>query len=107
QFIEPVGVAIDAADQVYVSDNGNGRLQIFTRDGKLVGSFPVAGWRQAAFSEPYIAIDARGTIWVTVPAAKEVRSYDATGQLLRTITGTSVAGVTFATPMGIAYDAAS
>ena len=62
---------------------------------------------QAAFSEPYIALDARDTIWVTVPAVKEVRSYDAAGKLLRTITGTSVPGVTFDTPMGIAYDASA
>jgi dolichyl-phosphate-mannose-protein mannosyltransferase/NHL repeat-containing protein len=107
QFIEPIGIAVDAADQVYVSDNGNGRLQIFTRDGKVIRTFPVEGWRQVAFSEPTITLDAHGAIWVTVPALREVRSYDTTGKLLRTITGTSVPGVTFATPMGIAYDASA
>ncbi len=107
QFWEPTGVAIDAAGKVYVSDNGNGRLQIFTRDGELVGVFPVPGWQSKVYSEPYIAIDPRGTIWVTVSGEKEVRNYDASGKLLRTITGKSIPGVSFETPMGIAYSPAT
>jgi DNA-binding beta-propeller fold protein YncE len=104
EFIEPVDVALDASGQVYVSDNGNGRLQVFTRDGRFVSEFPVPGWRSQVYSEPYIAIDDQGTVWVTVPEAKEVRGYDRSGKLLRTITGKSAANPEFTTPMGIAYD---
>jgi DNA-binding beta-propeller fold protein YncE len=105
EFLEPVGVAIDASGQVYVSDNGNGRLQVFSRDGKFVSEFKVAGWQSQVYSEPHLAIDDKGIIWVTVPGAHEVRAYDRSGKLLRTITGKSVPEATFETPMGIAFNA--
>jgi YYY domain-containing protein len=105
QFFEPSGLAVDAAGKVYVCDNGNGRLQIFTRDGKFVSQFKVAGWESKVYSEPHVVVDPKGTIWVTVPLAREVRNYDVSGKLLRTITTTSVPGATFETPMGIAYSA--
>jgi hypothetical protein len=43
---------------------------------------------------------------VTVPGAKEVRNYDRTGKLLRTITAQNTPGVSFGSPMGITYHAA-
>ena len=103
KFWEPVGITTDAAGQVYVCDNGNGRVQIFTRDGQFVSTFNVPGWESTVYSEPYIALDPKGTIWVTVPVAKEVRAYDKPGKLLRTIKSQSIPGVTFETPMGIAF----
>jgi YYY domain-containing protein len=107
EFFEPTGLAVDAAGKVYVADNGNGRLQIFTADGQFVSEFAVSGWESKVYSEPHVAIDARGTIWVTVATEKEVRNYDGSGKLLRTIKGTSVPGVAFEMPMGVAYSAAA
>jgi sugar lactone lactonase YvrE len=103
KFMGPVGITTDAAGRVYVCDNGNARLQIFTRDGQYVSSFSVPGWSSTVYSEPYIALDPKETIWVTVPVAKEVRAYDKSGTLLRTIKSQSIPGVRFETPMGIAY----
>jgi len=104
---EARSIGLDAAGKVYVCDNGNGRLQIFTRDGVFVNAFPVAGWQSQVYSEPYVTLDPRGTLWVTIPGAKEVRNYDTSGKLLRTITRTSLPNATFDTPMGISYSAAS
>jgi tripartite motif-containing protein 71 len=100
-------VAVDASGTVYVCDNGNGRLQLFSRDGRFLSAFPVSGWESKVYSEPNITLDPRGRLWVTVPGAKEVRSYDRTGKLLHTITGVSVPDAHFDTPMGIAYNAAT
>jgi len=107
ELSEPVGIAVDANGQVFVADNGNGRVQVFTRDGKFVREFPVSGWRLQPFSEPQMTFDPHGALWVTVPAAKEVRNYDPKGKLLRTITNKSIEGVTFETPMGITYNPAT
>ena len=104
QFAEPIGVTVDAAGLVYVCDNANGRVQIFTGDGGFVSSFKVPGWESAGFSEPYVAVDAAGRIWLTVPLKHEVRAYDKQGTLLRTITGQTFPSAQFETPMGIAYD---
>jgi sugar lactone lactonase YvrE len=80
--------------------------ETFTRDGQFGCEFPVSGWESKVYSEPNVTIDPSGMIWVTVPGDKEIRSYDSKGKLLRTITGKSVPGVSFDTPMGIAYSAA-
>ncbi len=106
QFMEPTGITADAA-QVYVCDNGNARIQIFSRDGMFLGAFPVPGWASKVYSEPHVTLDPRGTLWVTVPTEKEVRNYDLTGKLLRTITTNSIPGVIFEMPMGISYNAAA
>jgi sugar lactone lactonase YvrE len=106
QFFEPSGITTDTSGKVYVCDNGNGRMQIFTADGQFVNEFPVSGWESKVYSEPNVSIDPSGTIWVTVPGDKEIRAYDSKGKLLRSITGKSIPGVSFETPMGIAYSAA-
>ncbi|MBP1684993.1 MAG: hypothetical protein H6Q33_1136 [Deltaproteobacteria bacterium] len=103
-FLEPIGLAVDATGTVYVCDNGNGRLQMFSRDGAFISAFPVAGWESKVYSEPNVVLDPRGTMWLTVPGSKEVRNYDRSGKLLRTITGQSTPGAVFGTPMGITYD---
>jgi DNA-binding beta-propeller fold protein YncE len=107
RFIEPMDVAVDATGQVYVCDNGNARLQVFNRDGRFLSQFPVPGWESEVYSEPHVTVEARGTIWVTVPGAKEVRGYDRNGKLLRTITGREAGGAAFEKPMGIAYSTAT
>jgi DNA-binding beta-propeller fold protein YncE len=104
QFAEPIGITTDAAGHVYVCDNGNARLQVFSRDGTFVSSFSVPGWQSKAFSEPNVAVDAKGTIWVTVPTEREVRAYAPSGKLLRTITARSSQSAAFDMPMGIAYN---
>jgi YYY domain-containing protein len=104
KFSEPVGIFADAGGKIYVADNGNGRLQVFTPDGRFVSQFPVKGWTSKVYSEPSIVLDADGLIWVTVPLEKQVRAYDASGRLVRTIDGSTVPGAAFVTPMGIGYD---
>jgi sugar lactone lactonase YvrE len=83
---------------VFVCDNGNGRMQIFDRDGKFQQAFPVPGWKREVFSEPQVALDKEGTPWVTVPLEKEVRHYSADGKLLKTIRAS------FERPMGIVVE---
>jgi sugar lactone lactonase YvrE len=113
QFIEPVGIAVGsiAADgsaasdvEVFVADNGNGRLQRFSADGEFLAAFDVPGWRSAAFSEPHVALDDQGLLWVTVPAAGEVRAYDRTGTLKHTVSADEILGGPAQTPLGIAYN---
>ncbi len=107
KFMEPVGIAIDKAGQVYVCDNVNARVQMFTRNGQIAGSFSVPGWEAKVFSEPHITIDKADTIWVTVPTQKEIRGYDRSGKLLKTIRTQTIPGISFETPMAVAYSAAT
>ncbi|HKC25081.1 MAG TPA: DUF2298 domain-containing protein, partial [Thermoanaerobaculia bacterium] len=101
---EPVGVAVDLAGRVLVCDNDNGRLQTFDRDGRFLSSFPVPGWRAEVYSEPGVAVDDAGRIWVTVPREHEVRAYAADGTLAKTVKKQDLpAGARFEMPVGIAW----
>ena len=104
QFREPTGIAVDAQGTVFVCDNGNARVQMFDGAGRFLGAFPVPGWRVEVYSEPKIALDEAGLVWVTVPLLREVRAYGRDGTVKRTIVG-GTPGSAFATPLGIAYSA--
>ena len=43
EFVEPVGLAADAAGNVLVADTGNHRIQVFDAEGKFLRQFPVFG----------------------------------------------------------------
>ncbi len=55
EFIEPVGIAVNAQGEVIVADTGNRRLQVFDPAGTFVRAFPVSGWEEF-YSEPYLAV---------------------------------------------------
>jgi sugar lactone lactonase YvrE len=101
ELLEPTGVAVDSQGDVYVADNGNGRLQRFRSTGELKSQFPVEGWRLEAFSEPHVAVDESGRIWVTVPGAREVRAYAADGKVLQVIPAAEAGSIRFDRAMGI------
>jgi len=101
QLSEPQGVAVDGKGRVYVCDNNNARLDVFDRDGALLKAIPVPGWRREVFSEPYAAVDAAGTIWVTVPRESEIRAFAPDGTLKTVLKG-GVGDVKWDKPVGIA-----
>jgi len=85
QLLDPQGIAVDQKGLVWVCDNGNARLLAFDRDGKLRKTIPVPGWQRTVFSEPYVAVEPGGTVWVTVPLAHEVRAFAPDGTLKTSI----------------------
>jgi 4-amino-4-deoxy-L-arabinose transferase-like glycosyltransferase/sugar lactone lactonase YvrE len=101
KLFEPMGLAVASDGRVFVCDNGNGRMQVFDLNGRPQQVFKVSGWRREVFSEPQVALDRNGTLWVTVPLEKEVRHYSADGKLLKAIRGHDVAEANFDRPMGI------
>src|SRR3972149_10890728 len=43
QFKLPLGIAVDEQGRVYVSDSGNGRIQVFDGEGEVIRSFASNG----------------------------------------------------------------
>jgi uncharacterized protein (TIGR03663 family) len=82
QFVEPVGLAADAAGNIYVADTGNHRVQVFDPEGKFMRQFPVSGWKDF-YTEPYIAVGPSDTLFVTDSVAARIAQYDASGALKR------------------------
>ncbi len=61
----PVGIAVDSSDIVYVSEEGNHRISVFTSEGGFVTSFGRYGVGPGEFECPLgLAVDNNGVVYV-------------------------------------------
>lgn len=121
QFYQPVGVAVDAAGNLYVADAENHRIRKVTPAG-VVSTFAGSGTAgfadgnaaTARFNSPRgIALDAAGNVFIADGVNHRIRKITPAGTV-STIAGSGVAGFAngngpaaqFYFPKGIALDAA-
>ena len=65
ELISPVGVAIDTSCLVYVTEDGNGRVSVFTSEGQHVTSFGSRGGREGELDRPRgVVVDSSGIVYV-------------------------------------------
>jgi tripartite motif-containing protein 71 len=65
QFINPVGLATDSSDNIYVADRGNNRIQKFDSDGNFITKWGTPGIGDGQFEEPTgIAVDSLDNVYV-------------------------------------------
>jgi serine/threonine protein kinase, bacterial len=120
-FDLPEGIAVDAADNVYVADNGNNMIRKITPAGVvttlagsgMAGSANGTG-TSASFNSPFgIALDVAGNVYVADAGNNMIRKITPAG-VVTTIAGSGIKGAsngsasaaTFNTPSGVAVDAA-
>jgi tripartite motif-containing protein 2/3/tripartite motif-containing protein 71 len=61
----PYGIAIDTSDMVYVSEEGNSRVSVFTSEGQFVTQFGRNGEGPGCFQSPRgLAVDNSGVVYV-------------------------------------------
>ena len=107
QFDFPIGIAINRADEVFVSDFTNARVQKFSTQGKFQSSFSVSPFPGG------VAIDSEGNLYVAhmgIPPSKydkprerdKVAVYSPDGKLLREWGRFGTADGEFDMPGGIA-----
>jgi ABC-type Fe3+ transport system permease subunit/DNA-binding beta-propeller fold protein YncE len=107
EFNRPEGVAVDAADRIYVADSCNHRLQVFTAEGKLLRAYGKAGRGPGEFSYPYdVQVDAAGRQYVCEFGNSRIQIFDAHDQLVEVLGGPGSAPGRFANPWSIALDSA-
>jgi uncharacterized protein (TIGR03663 family) len=99
QFVEPVGLAADAAGNVYVADTGNHRVQVFDGEGKFLREFAAFGWKDF-YTEPYLAIGPGDSVFATDSTEGRVNEYDSAGNLRRSWRADGI----FKRPTGITID---
>jgi sugar lactone lactonase YvrE len=123
RFAQPVGIAADAADNLYVADSSNLTIRKISAAGVVTTLAGTAGMPGSAdgsgaaaqFLYPFgIAADAAGNVYVADLHARTIRKITAAG-VVTTLAGTagvsgsadgSGAAARFASPVGIAADAA-
>lgn len=77
EFHAPIGIAIDAHDEISVTEFKNNRVQRFDRDGKFLGKFAVEEMPGG------IAVDRQGEIYVAPMMKHKICVYGQDGTLLR------------------------
>jgi uncharacterized protein (TIGR03663 family) len=76
-FWGPRDVAIDAEGQVYVSDTGNKRIQVFTADGEPVAQWGGKGVLDGKLDEPVgIAVASHGRAFVADTWNQRIQAFD-------------------------------
>lgn len=101
QFIEPVGIVIDAAGRVYVADSGNARISIFSATGAPIEQWPVDAWVGYQYFEPYLALDDAGQLYASSSATGSIEVFDQTGLVIQSVS--QVGTQQLEQPVGIAW----
>ena len=52
QFIQPLGLALDRLERLYITDSGNNRVQVVDLEGNFISEFGNRGWRTGEFDHP-------------------------------------------------------
>ena len=83
QFVDPGGVATDAAGNVYVSDVAVGRIQKFTGTGAYLTQWGTFGAGNGEFSSPIaVATDAAGDVYVADRGNQRIQKFTGMGSYL-------------------------
>ena len=83
QFISPEGIAVDPSGNVFISDNGNNRVQKFDSNGNFLAKWGTNGTANGQFISPEgIAVDPSGNVYVTNYNSNTIIKFDSNGNFL-------------------------
>ena len=86
QFLNPIDVATNSTDYIYVTDLANARIQIFDADGQYAGKFGAGGSGNGQFSAPQgIAIDSNDDVYVADFSNNRIQIFGSDGTYKRQI----------------------
>lgn len=104
QFTDPVGIAIDGDDNLYVADLGNGRIQKLSNDGAHLAHWGGTGSTLRLGSTRGVAVDSAGYIYVASDSLDKVVKLDSQGAFVTEWSSTSGSEGNIFRPRGIAVD---
>jgi ABC-type Fe3+ transport system permease subunit/DNA-binding beta-propeller fold protein YncE len=105
QFNRPEGIGIGPDDRVYVADSCNHRVQVFSAEGELLGSFGRAGAGAGEMSYPYdVRVDSTGLRFVCEFGNSRVQIFDAENRPIESIGGAGREPTQMFNPWAIALD---
>jgi len=99
-------VAVDASDNVYVSDSGHARIQKFTSSGTYLSHWGSSGTGNGQFHSPAgIAVDAAGNVFVADRNNHRIQKFTSSGVYLTQWGSLGSAQGQFDEPCDVAVDA--
>ena len=99
----PKGIAVDAAGDVYVTDNWNNDVQKFTADGAFLLRWGGAGSGDAQFDSPEkIAVDEDGYVYVVDGGNNRVQKFTPDGAFVAKWGSEGTGDGQFRSPVGVA-----
>ena len=85
EFTQPTGIAVDGGE-VYVTDTGNDRVQIFDLDGNFIRQWPVVQWGKDDQTFPDIAFDGiTKRLYVSSGKTTEILVFDVEGRSIPSV----------------------
>lgn len=104
-FDTPSGIAIDASDDVYVTDTNNNRIEKFDSSGVFILAFGASGTGNGQFTTPLgIAVDPSGNVYVADSGNNRIEKFDSSGNYLTQWGSSGTGNGQFDTPEGVAVD---
>ena len=104
-FRHPWGVAVNARDEIAVTDFRNHRVQIFNRNGNYLRSFGREGWMAGEFKYPMgIAFHNNGKIFVADSGNHRIQIFNGEGQSVGSFSGRGISDSQLNSPQGLSID---
>ena len=107
EFYHPTNIKIGVDGNLYISDTGNYRIQVYSRKGKFIRSIGKAGSGIGEFARPKgLALDRSGHVYVVDAAFNNVQIFGTDGKLLLFFggAGNEPGGLNLPTDIEIDYD---
>ena len=83
-------ITVGPDGNVYVSDSGNARVQVFTPQGRFIRQFGSFGSGKGQFLRPFdLVVDGAGNVYVADDQAETVSKFSPVGKVAWTIGGTA------------------
>ena len=88
EFDNPSGIAMSPSGEIYVCDAGNGRIQVFSKDGEYLKVVGRKGDKPGEFSWPNcITFDSSGNYYITDDGNNRIQKFDSSDKFI-TLWGT-------------------
>lgn len=105
KLFSPTNLAADQEGNIYVSDTGGFRIQVYSPQGEFLRSIGGHGDAFGQFARPKgIAVDKEGRIYAVDAAFENVQIFDKEGKLLLFFAEPGGSSVSLILPAGIAID---
>ena len=76
QFNNPLGIALDSSNNVYVADTNNNRVQMFDTSGTYITQWGSSGSGNGQFNGPLIEIDSSNNIFIADNNNNRIQKFD-------------------------------